>query len=118
MSPPPAEMAPVAPVVDRQTEPPHPLVPGRPDSLGEAASPAAHAAPGRNHVSVMTIDSVSTFLDALRYERLFDDEQLQQLSEDVLAGFDDADSLARHLVQAGWLTAYQVRHLFEGHATR
>src|SRR5690349_7436053 len=66
----------------------------------------------------MTIDSVSTFLDALRYERLFDDEQLQQLSEDVLAGFDDADSLARHLVQAGWLTAYQVRHLFEGHATR
>ena len=27
-------------------------------------------------------------------------------------------ALARHLVQAGWLTVYQARHLFDGHATR
>jgi serine/threonine-protein kinase len=66
----------------------------------------------------MTIDSVSTLVEALRYERLLDDEQLGQLTSEVLAGFDSPQSLTRYLVQANWLTVYQAKHLFEGHSTR
>ncbi len=66
----------------------------------------------------MSIDSVSTLVDALRYERLLDAEQLEQLTGDVLAGFATPEALARHLVQANWLTTYQARHLFEGRDTR
>src|SRR5437879_5247810 len=66
----------------------------------------------------MTIDSVSTLVETLRYERLFDAEQLGQLTDEVLAGFDSPHALAKYLVQAGWLTVYQARHLFEGHSTR
>src|SRR4051794_10684520 len=66
----------------------------------------------------MTIDSVSALVDALRYERLLDAEQLGQLTGEVLAGFDSPQALARHLVQAGWVTVYQTHHLFEGHPTR
>ncbi len=66
----------------------------------------------------MTIDSVNTLVEVLRYERVLDAEQLEQLSAEVLAGFDTPQALTRYLVQANWLTVYQAKHLFEGHATR
>src|SRR5262249_48821887 len=66
--------------------------------------------------SVMTIDSVTTLVEALRYERLLAQDQLAQLTEEVLAGFDSPRALAKYLVQLGWLTVYQINHLFEGHA--
>src|SRR5438874_1094619 len=64
----------------------------------------------------MTIDSVTTLVETLRYERLLAADQLAQLTEEVLAPFDDPRALAKYLVQLGWLTVYQINHLFEGHA--
>src|SRR5260370_25054336 len=66
--------------------------------------------------SVMTIDSVATLADTLRYERLLSKDQLDQLTDEVLAGYDSPRALAKFLVQLGWLTVYQINHLFEGHA--
>jgi serine/threonine-protein kinase len=66
----------------------------------------------------MSIDSVTNLAELLRYERLLDARQQKELSDEVLAGFDSPQALARHLTQLGWLTVYQVRHLFEGHPTR
>jgi serine/threonine-protein kinase len=65
----------------------------------------------------MTIDSVTTLIETLRHERLLDAEQFNELTP-VLGNFDNPQTLARHLVQANWLTVYQVRHLFEGYGTR
>lgn len=64
----------------------------------------------------MVIDTVQTLVEALRYERLLDDWQLEQLNDDYLSHFDCPRVLAKHLVQADWLTVYQVNHLFEGRA--
>jgi serine/threonine-protein kinase len=64
----------------------------------------------------MTIDSVATLVDSLRYERLLSKDQLDQLTEEVLVGYDSPRALAKFLVQLGWLTVYQINHLFEGHA--
>ena len=64
----------------------------------------------------MTIDSVATLVEALRYERLLTPAQLAQLTEDMLVGFDSPRALAKYLVQLGWLTVYQINHLFEDHA--
>jgi eukaryotic-like serine/threonine-protein kinase len=62
----------------------------------------------------MTIDSVTTLVDLLRYERLLTQDQLDQLTEEVLGEFDRPQALAKYLVQLGWLTVYQINHLFEG----
>src|SRR6266699_3469191 len=64
----------------------------------------------------MTIDSVATLVETLRYEHLLAQDQLAQLTEEGLAGFDGPQSLAKHLVQLGWLTVYQINHLFEDRA--
>jgi len=64
----------------------------------------------------MSIDSVMTLVEALRYERLLTQSQLDQLTEEVLADFDSPQALARSLVQHGWLTVYQINHLFEDRA--
>lgn len=62
----------------------------------------------------MSIDSVKTLVDALRLERLLDPDQLEELTDEVQASFDDPRALAKTLVQLGWLTIYQINHLFEG----
>src|SRR6266567_5264707 len=64
----------------------------------------------------MTIDSVATLVDTLRYEHLLEQGQLAQLAEEVLAGFDTPRALAKYLVQLDWLTVYQINHLFEDRA--
>src|SRR4051794_17329208 len=64
----------------------------------------------------MTIDSVATLVETLRYERLLVQEQLAQLTQEVLAPFDSPQALAKYLVQLGWLTVYQINHLFEDRA--
>src|SRR2546423_1159011 len=66
--------------------------------------------------SVMTIDSVATLVETLRYEHLLAQNQLAQLTEEVLAGFDSPRALAKYLVQNDWLTVYQINHLFEDRA--
>ena len=64
----------------------------------------------------MTIDSVTTLVEALRYEHLLAQDQLAQLTDEVLARFDSPRGLAKYLVQLGWLTVYQINHLFEDRA--
>ena len=64
----------------------------------------------------MSIDSVANLVETLRYERLLAQDQLDQLSGAVLARYDTPRALAKFLVQSGWLTVYQINHLFEGHA--
>src|SRR3954471_175882 len=64
----------------------------------------------------MTIDSVATLVETLRYEHLLAQDQLAQLTAEVLAGFDCPQGLAKYLVQNGWLTGYPINHLFEGRA--
>lgn len=66
----------------------------------------------------MTIDTVNNLIDALHSERLLDAEQIAQLTPALLNGHKRPLELAHHLVRAGWLTEYQVRHLFDGRSTR
>ncbi len=64
----------------------------------------------------MSIDSVTNLVETLRYEQLLAQDQLDQLNGEVLARYDSPRALAKFLVQSGWLTVYQINHLFEGHA--
>lgn len=62
----------------------------------------------------MVIDTVHDLVETLRYERLLEQPQLEQLDEEFLSHFDCPRALARYLAQLDWLTIYQVNHLFEG----
>lgn len=59
----------------------------------------------------MKPESVADLIAALRKYRLLSDEQLRQVSEQFAAAFPKPIQLAWHLLQLGWLTAYQVDQL-------
>jgi serine/threonine protein kinase len=62
------------------------------------------------------METASSLLETLRENRLLQPDQLEELSPTVLARFADARSLAKYLLQRGWLTVYQVNQLFQGNA--
>ncbi|MCS6850683.1 MAG: protein kinase [Gemmataceae bacterium] len=65
----------------------------------------------------MSIDSVAELVRVLQEYRLLGEEQLNQLSRTMAPRFTDPRSLARELIQRGWLTPYQINQIFLGHAS-
>src|SRR5262249_51640997 len=61
------------------------------------------------------MDSVSTFLQAVRRSRLLNPVRLNELKLSLVQTTDDPDLLAEQLVRRGWLTFYQVEQLLAGH---
>jgi formylglycine-generating enzyme required for sulfatase activity/tRNA A-37 threonylcarbamoyl transferase component Bud32 len=62
------------------------------------------------------ITSVLGFLAALRQSQLLAPEQFDELP-DVVAAFPEPADLAKELLRRGWLTLYQIAHLFQGRAS-
>lgn len=62
----------------------------------------------------MSSGPIAPFLDALRDSRLLSSAQQEELSRQWTAPLADSRVLARHLLQRGWLTPYQVNQLFLG----
>lgn len=62
----------------------------------------------------MGIETVTAFVDAVRQSRLLEADLLEKLSQRAPERFADPRTLARHLIEKGRLTAYQVNQLFQG----
>jgi serine/threonine-protein kinase len=61
----------------------------------------------------MTIAAVVDLIASLRESKLLNAQQLEAVA--ALQGrFGDPRDLARHLIQTGWLTPYQMNQLFQG----
>lgn len=64
----------------------------------------------------MTINTVAHLVEMLRQGGLLNSSQLEELGQDVLAGFAGPRPLAQELLQRGWLTAFQLNQIFMGRA--
>jgi WD40 repeat protein/serine/threonine protein kinase len=64
----------------------------------------------------MPIASVANLVVALRQSRLLSPAQIDEVVRDLQARFQEPKSLARELLQRGWLTAFQINQLFQGSA--
>ena len=62
----------------------------------------------------MTISSSGVLMDTLRQQDLLTPAQLAQLSNLPKGGCGDARTVAKTLVQRGWLSVYQVNQLLQG----
>ncbi|HEV3255341.1 MAG TPA: protein kinase [Gemmataceae bacterium] len=62
----------------------------------------------------MAIASTTSLVDALRQCRLLETAQLEEVARTLQARFPDPKSLARELMQRGWLTSYQANQLLQG----
>src|SRR5208282_6710874 len=62
----------------------------------------------------MNIASTPSLVDALRRFRLLESAQLEEIARDLQARFAEPRSLARELLQRGWLTPYQVNQVLQG----
>ena len=60
----------------------------------------------------MPITSAVSFVEVLRQSRVLEPEQLGEVVR--LDFLPDPRSLARELLQRGWVTPYQVNQLFQG----
>src|SRR3954453_20968962 len=59
----------------------------------------------------MSIDSIDTLLAVLRRSQLFGDDQLAEVTRELVPLYADPQSLGEYLVQIDWLTAYQLQLL-------
>jgi serine/threonine protein kinase/Leucine-rich repeat (LRR) protein len=66
-------------------------------------------------IAAMAIATVDALLDVLARYRLLDPGQLNEIAK-IKARFAEPKSLAKELLQRGWLTPYQINHLFLGQA--
>src|ERR1700724_1906254 len=62
----------------------------------------------------MASASTASLVDALRQCRLLEAAQLEEVARILQARFPDPTSLARELMQRGWLTPYQANQLLQG----
>lgn len=67
-------------------------------------------------VQAMAITTIAGLMDALRDQRLLRPEQLEELSRTMQSRFTEVRSLAKHLMQRGWLTVYQMNLILQGQA--
>jgi serine/threonine protein kinase len=63
----------------------------------------------------MSLD-VAGFIDLLRDKRFLQPDQLDELTRVLRPRFSDVKTLAKYLVQRGWLTVYQVNQILVGRA--
>ncbi len=64
----------------------------------------------------MAVDTVAAFIEVLREKRLLAPDQLDELDRVLRSRFSDVRTLAKYLVQRGWLTVYQVNQILVGRA--
>ncbi len=64
----------------------------------------------------MAVDTVAGFVEVLRDKRLLQPDQIDELSRVLLPRFSDVRTLAKYVVQRGWLTVFQVNQLLIGRA--
>src|SRR6187402_987354 len=63
----------------------------------------------------MVVVSNTNLLDVLRQTRLLSADQLEVVQQALSGQRPDVRTLARLLVQMGWLTVYQMNQLLAGH---
>jgi serine/threonine-protein kinase len=63
----------------------------------------------------MPLHAVADLVQAIQRTRLLEPDQFHALQHDLQGRFADPKSLARELLQRGWLTAYQINQIFLGH---
>ncbi len=64
----------------------------------------------------MPIDTVAAFIDVLREMRLLEPDQIDELNRVLRSRFSDVRTLAKYLVQRGWLSVFQVNQILVGRA--
>jgi serine/threonine-protein kinase len=62
----------------------------------------------------MSVESVTTLVEALRHYQLLEPAQLDELAHDLEQRLPDARDLAEELIDRGWLTLYQANRLAQG----
>jgi serine/threonine-protein kinase len=62
----------------------------------------------------MPIESVTSFIDALRESRSMRPAQLDEVSRSLQSQFPNPRLLAKELLDRGWLTAFQLNQIFQG----
>ena len=65
----------------------------------------------------MTADPSGPFLDAVRASRLLDPARMDELTAWAASARPDPNGLARELNRRGWLTAFQIREVYQGRGT-
>src|SRR5262245_47309665 len=62
----------------------------------------------------MQIETVGSFLDALRDSNVLSEEQLRSLRQEGSALFEQPKALAKDLIERGWLTRFQAKRILLG----
>jgi serine/threonine protein kinase len=64
----------------------------------------------------MPVTTITGLANALREHGLLAPQQLEELTQSVQSRFNEVRSLAKYLMQRGWLTVYQVNLILQGQA--
>ncbi len=64
----------------------------------------------------MPVDTVTAFIEVVQEKRLVPPEQLDELHRVLRPRFSDVRTLAKYLVQRGWLSVFQVNQILVGRA--
>src|SRR6266851_2512296 len=64
----------------------------------------------------MPVDTVTAFIEVVQEKRLVPPEQLDELHRVLRSRFSDVRTLAKYLVQRGWLSVFQVNQILVGRA--
>jgi len=59
-------------------------------------------------------DTIGQFVDLLMSSRILAPDQMHTVTKELLTRIRDSRTLAKELMQRGWLTVYQVNQLFQG----
>jgi serine/threonine-protein kinase len=65
----------------------------------------------------MAIHSADALAQIILDSQLLEPAQTRELTRSLRGRFEEPKALARDLLQRGWLTTYQVNHLFQGRAS-
>lgn len=62
----------------------------------------------------MAVDTLTQLIDQLRQSQLLTPPQVDELNQRLQRQFPESKALAHALVERGWLTAYQAKHILQG----
>jgi WD40 repeat protein/tRNA A-37 threonylcarbamoyl transferase component Bud32 len=60
------------------------------------------------------VETVTNLVDELRASRALEPGQLETIERELLPRFSEPKVLAKHLLARGWLTPFQIQHVFHG----
>jgi serine/threonine-protein kinase len=85
------------------------------EKVALASSPIDHATPSAGAPApAQPVATVTDLVKALGTSALLNPAQQQELAETLQGRFSDPRSLAKELLQRGWVTPYQVNQLLQG----